>query len=119
MFNNMRLKIAILSTLSLGLFLSFHVHAIDLQPGEIVAPPAGLNLVQGSYLMSERGDRYVNGRRDRTQLTNTQLSAHQLQLRYVHTFETFKMPSLVYVQTPMGYVQPESSSLSSMNQNPG
>jgi hypothetical protein len=104
MRKSMRLKVATLYTLCFGLFLSLHAYAIDLQPGEIVAPPAGLNLVQTTYQMSERGDQYVNGRK---QSADTKLSAHQLQLRYVRTFETFNMPSLVYVQTPMGYVHPD------------
>jgi hypothetical protein len=30
-------------------------------------------------------------------------------LRYIHTFETADLPSVVYVQTPLGYVHPEKA----------
>jgi hypothetical protein len=80
--------------------------AIDLQPGDLVAPPPDLNLIQVSYQASRRGDLYVNDRKisDQTELAN-----NQFQLRYSHTFETASLPSVFYIQTPIGYSHPEKA----------
>lgn len=98
-----------LSSLVSGLLLmvgcfSQTAHAIDLQPGDITAPPPGLNFIQVNYQLSKRGDLYAANQKisDATKLTSS-----QFQVRYTHTFETATMPSVVYLQTPMGYVQPE------------
>ena len=91
--------------LMVGCF-SQHAYAIDLQPGDITAPPPGLNFIQVNYQLSKRGDLYAANKKisDATKLTSS-----QFQVRYTHTFETATMPSVVYVQTPMGYVQPEKA----------
>lgn len=39
---------------------SHSVYAIDLQPGDIVALPPGLNIIQSTYQISKRGDTYAN-----------------------------------------------------------
>lgn len=85
---------------------SHTAYAIDLQPGDIVALPPGLNIIQSTYQISKRGDLYSN---DQKVMSTTQLSSSQLQLRYVHTFETATLPSVFYVQTPMGYTHPEKA----------
>lgn len=79
------------------------IWAIDLQPGDVVAPPQDLNVVQVTYLASSRGDLYSNGRKVSDQ---TKLDSNQFQFRYSHTFRTADMPSVFYVQTPIGYSHP-------------
>ena len=102
-----RLLARMLAGLILATTLYSHaVYAIDLQPGDIVAPPPGLNIIQSSYQISKRGDSYANNQKSPNP---TQLSSSQLQLRYTHTFETAMLPSVFYVQTPMGYTHPEKS----------
>jgi len=87
-------------------FYSPALYAIDLQPGDITAPPPGINLIQLSYVSSQRGDAY----QAKQKVSNaTKLVSNQFQLRYTHTFETADLPSVVYVQTPMGYVHPENA----------
>lgn len=88
--------------LAISLF-SHDVYAIDLQPGDIVAPPPDLNVIQSAYQISKRGDTYSN---DKKLPYSTQLSSSQLQLRYTHTFEIEAVPSVFYVQTPIGYMHP-------------
>lgn len=83
--------------------LPAHAFAIDLQPGDAVAPPPNLNVVQVTYLASSRGDWYSNGSKVSDQ---TKLDSNQFQFRYSHTFETADMPSVFYVQTPIGYSHP-------------
>lgn len=84
-------------------FFAIPAHAIDLQPGEIKAPPPGLNVAMVSYQISDRGDFYASGN---VASNATQIKASQLQLRYSHTFLTGALPSVVYVQTPIGYTHP-------------
>lgn len=86
--------------------LSGPVQAIDLQPGDITAPPAGLNFIQLNYQVSKRGDLYAANQKISSA---TKLTSSQFQVRYTHTFETADLASVVYVQTPMGYVQPEKA----------
>lgn len=96
-----------LATTLIGFFivapLATHSHAIDLQPGEIKAPPPGLNVAMVSYQISDRGDFYASGN---VASNATQIKASQLQLRYSHTFLTGALPSVVYVQSPIGYTHP-------------
>lgn len=80
--------------------------AIDLQPGDIVAPKPDMNLVQISYQLSQRSDKYLN---DQKVSDQTKLNAGQFQLRYLHTFDTRQMPSVVYLNTPIGYTHPGGS----------
>jgi hypothetical protein len=82
------------------------IYAIDLQPGEIAAPPPGINLIQLNVISSQRGDAYQAKQKVSDA---TKLVSNQFQLRYIHTFETADLPSVVYVQTPLGYVHPEKA----------
>jgi len=90
--------------------------AIDLQPGEIVAPKPDMNQIQVAYQLSQRGDKYSNNQKVSDQ---TKISAGQFQLRYTHTFETMKMPSVVYLNTPIGYSHPGGSLTSSYQPQSG
>ena len=96
----------LISGVLLLLGFSVSVSAIDLQPGDITAPPPGLNFIQVNYQLSKRGDFYASNQKISD---DTKLTSSQFQLRYTHTFETADLPSVVYVQTPMGYVQPEKA----------
>lgn len=84
--------------------------AIDLQPGDIVAPPPDMNFLQVSYQASRRGDFYMH---DQKVSDQTQFSNNQFQFRYSRTFETASLPSVFYVQTPLGYLHPEKASTAS------
>jgi len=99
---------------SLVLFTAFlpvrSALAIDLQPGDIVAPPPDMNFVQVTYQASRRGDFYMHGQKVSDQ---TQFSNNQFQFRYSRTFETADLPSVFYVQTPVGYLHPEKASTGS------
>ena len=90
----------------LMLGFSTSVSAIDLQPGEIAVPPPGMNFVQLNFVYSERGDLYAANQKvsNATKLINSQFQA-----RYIHTFNTGELPSVVYVQTPLGQVQPQKA----------
>jgi hypothetical protein len=80
--------------------------AIDLQPGEIAVPPPGMNFVQLNFVHSERGDLYKANQK----VSNaTKLANRQFQVRYIHTFNTGDVPSVVYVQTPLGQVEPQKA----------
>ena len=80
--------------------------AIDLQPGEIAVPPPGMNFVQLNFVHSERGDFYAANQKAPFE---TKLSNRQFQVRYIHTFNTGDVPSVVYVQMPLGQVQPQKA----------
>lgn len=84
-------------TLSLQTFSAF---AIDLQPGELIAPPPSINVLQVAYQFSERNDRYLNNKKvtDQTKVNSVQYLA-----RLTHTFNTANLPSAVWVQVPIGY----------------
>lgn len=80
--------------------------AIDLQPGEIAVPPPGMNIIQLNFVHSERGDLYAANQK----VSNaTKLANRQFQVRYIHTFNTGDVPSVVYVQTPLGQVEPQKA----------
>ncbi len=89
---------------SLGLTLTINQSsAIDLQPGDLVALPPDLNLVQVSYLKSEYGDRYTQGRK---LPLDTKIDSAQLIARVGRTFEIDHHPAIFYVQTPVGFLHP-------------
>ncbi|MDH4226932.1 MAG: transporter [Deltaproteobacteria bacterium] len=81
-------------------------YAIDLQPGEIRAPKPGMNIIQASYFLSERGDLYVDKEK---QPGNPEIVAQQFLLRYGRSFEIFGHPGVTYVQSSTGYVHPGGS----------
>ncbi|MFM6922273.1 MAG: hypothetical protein ACKOXZ_06135, partial [Polynucleobacter victoriensis] len=58
--------------------------AIDLLPGDVVAPKPDVHLLQFSYQRIERGDYYQN---NRVALNNNQIINSQLQVKYGRSFE--------------------------------
>jgi hypothetical protein len=78
--------------------------AIDLQPGDIIAPPPDLNLIQFSYLSSKYGDRYAQGQKT---ALNSNIHTSQFLVRMGRTFEVSDYAALFYVQTPIGYIHPD------------
>ena len=79
------------------------VAAIDLQPGEITAPAAGLRYVQLSYQSSERGDLYANGQKTSS---GRQIASELTIVRAGYAFEMANYPALIYAQIPNGSVTP-------------
>lgn len=71
--------------------------AIDLLPGDVVAPKPDINLLQVSYQRIERGDYYQN---NRVALNNNQVVNSQLQVKYGRSFEIQNLPAFFYLQTP-------------------
>jgi hypothetical protein len=91
--------------LTFGLLLvSNQTYAIDLQPGDLVAPPPDLTFAQLSYLSSSYGHRYIQGTK---QLSNSKIEVSQFLVRLGHSFEIADYPVLFYAQTPIGYTHPE------------
>lgn len=82
--------------------------AIDLQPGDIKAPPPGLGLFMLTWQQSERGDVYRDGKRD-PMLKDSRLLAEQWQVRAGHSFELADMPGFFYAQVPVGSVEPKGT----------
>lgn len=82
--------------------------AIDLQPGDIKAPPPGLGLFMLTWQQSERGDFYRDGKRD-PMLKGSRLSVEQWQVRAGHSFELADMPGFFYAQVPVGSVEPKGT----------
>lgn len=88
----------------LGLILAINqAVAIDLQPGDLVALPPDLNLVQVSYLKGEYGDRYIQGHK---LPLDTKIDSTQLIARVGRTFEVDHYPAIFYVQAPVGKIHP-------------
>lgn len=71
--------------------------AIDLLPGDVVAPKPDVHLLQFSYQRIERGDYYQN---NRAVLNNNQIVNSQLQVKYGRSFEIQNLPAFFYLQTP-------------------
>jgi hypothetical protein len=98
-------NLRLISWLAFGLFqVSNLTYAIDLQPGDLVAPPPDLTLAQLSYLSSSYGDRYVNGIK---QVGNPKIEISQLLVRLGRSFKIADYPAFFYAQTPIGYIHPE------------
>lgn len=84
------------------ILLANTAYAIDLQPGEAAAPRPNLNVAQFSYVYSDRGHQYINGRE---QSSNKEIQSSTYIVRLGRSFELANMPGFFYVQTPMGYVK--------------
>lgn len=82
------------------------VFAIDLQLGEVRAPKVGVNMLQLSYQLSNRGDKYTHGEK---QAGEPQIHTSQFQVRVGRSFEIADHPALFFVQTPMGYTHPDGA----------
>ena len=82
-------------------------HAIDLQPGDVVAPPPGIHIFQSSYQYAEKNDFYVKGNK-KTGVPS--LSSSTYFLRYGHAFQLQEKPAFFYTQTNFGALNPEGVS---------
>ena len=80
--------------------------AIDLQPGEVRAPKPGINFLQLSYQISERGNRYQQGEK---LPGSPEIDVAQFIMRLGHSFQVAEYPALAYVQVPVGYNHPGGS----------
>lgn len=80
--------------------------AVDLQPGEIRAPQAGVDAMTLTWQFSERGTRHVNGQ---AQAGDPRIVTSQLQARFGHGFEFAERPAYAFVQVPAGYVHPQAA----------
>jgi len=80
--------------------------AIDLQPGDITAPPLDFQYIQTSYQFSEKGAKYINWQKSPS---NTKINSSQVIIRYAKSYELINHPGIFYIQTPMGYTHPEGS----------
>jgi hypothetical protein len=94
-------------SLCLTVFLVSPGLAIDLQPLDLQAPPAGLKYIQWSYLHSERGAPYKNGEK---LPIDSRIRSSQLALRIGQAFNLADYPALAYAHLPIaGYVHPEAA----------
>jgi hypothetical protein len=84
-----------LATFLIAAGFSMSAWAIDLQPGDATAPPAGLRSVQLSYLNAER-----------VGANNAKLNQTQVQFRYIQSFELNNQPALLYLHTGTGKTEP-------------
>lgn len=82
-------------------------HAIDLQPGDVVAPPPGIHIFQSSYQYAEKNDFYVKGNK-KTGVPS--LSSSTYFLRYGHAFQLQEKPAFFYTQTNFGALNPQGVS---------
>lgn len=80
--------------------------AIDLQPGELVPPKSGANILLLQYQQSERSDRYASGVK---QAGNSKISASQFQARVGRAFELLGQPVFFYGQTGTADIKPGGS----------
>jgi hypothetical protein len=87
-----------------GLFRS--VLAIDLQPGDIVAPPPNITVVTISYVNSQNNDLFRNS-------VNTgadpKLESNSVFFRLTHTYTIGSLPAVSFVQTGTGALSTDGS----------
>ena len=81
------------------------VLAIDLLPGDIVAPKPGAKQLLLSYLSSERNDLYKNN----VVTSGLGIKSEQMQIRTAWTFEVDKYPAAFTLQLAGGSLQPTGS----------
>jgi len=91
-------KLTSLATFAMAMGFSMSAWAIDLQPGDVTAPPPGLRSVQLSYLNAER-----------VGASNARIDQTQVQFRYVQAFEVNKQPALFYLHTGTGRNDPSGA----------
>lgn len=82
--------------------------AIDLQPGDVVAPKPGFSSMQVSYQYAERNDYYVHGKKV---AAYPEISSSIYALRLGHSFEVAQLPAYFYAQVPFGAVHPQGGSV--------
>ena len=80
--------------------------AIDLQPGDIVAPPPNVTVATISYVNSQNNDLFRNG-------VNTgqdpKLESNTVFLRLTHTYTIGSLPAVSFVQTGTGALSTDGS----------
>ena len=81
------------------------VLAIDLVPGDIVAPKPGAKQLLLSYLSSDRNDLYKNN----VVTSGLGIKSEQMQIRTAWTFEVDKYPAAITLQLAGGSLQPTGS----------
>jgi len=79
-------------------------YAIDLQPGDVIAPKPGISALQLSYQYSERSDYYSHGEKI---AGRPSVSSSIYYARVGHSFEVAQLPAYFYAQTGAGAVHPE------------
>ena len=83
-------------------------NAIDLQPGDLVAPKPDMVLSQFSYLQAKTGGFYQQGN---LATTRPRVDSSQFIVRLGRSFEVSGYPAFFYAQTPMGYIHSDKSSI--------
>jgi len=80
--------------------------AIDLQPGDIVAPPPNVTAATISYVNSQNNDLFQNG-------VNTgadpKLESNAVYFRLTHTYTIGSLPAVTYLQTGTGTLSTDGS----------
>ena len=80
--------------------------AIDLQPGDIVAPPPNITVATLSYVNSQNNDLFRNG-------VNTgadpRLESNAAFIRLAHTYTVGSLPVVTYIQTGAGALSTDGS----------
>ncbi len=99
--------LSLFSSITFGLLLvSNQTYAIDLQAGDLVAPPPNLSLEQFSYQSSSYGDKYVQGIK---KAGKPKVEISQFLVRLGRSFEIADYPALFYAQAAVGYTHPEGT----------
>ena len=80
--------------------------AIDLQPGDIVAPPPNRTVVTVSYVNSQNNDLYQNGVNTGA---NPKLESNTALIRLTHTYSIGSLPAVSYLQTGTGALSTDGS----------
>jgi hypothetical protein len=103
----MHLSRTILIGLALQPILGF---AVDLQPNDIVAPLPGKNHAMISYLNTDSGTYYSNGRPSTASfLKSPDISTQSAILRVSTSYSMGELPAISYVQLPYGTIKPSGS----------
>ena len=82
-----------------------HASALDVIPGQGIAPPPDLNLFMASYVDIDFGEIYQQSNR----LPGAELDVDLLLLRYARSFSVGDMPAAAYIQSGFGQSQGKGS----------
>jgi hypothetical protein len=82
------------------------VLAIDLQPGDIVAPPPNITVATISYVNSQNNDLFRNGVNIGQ---DPKLESNSVFLRLTHTYTIGSLPAVSFVQTGTGALSTDGS----------
>jgi hypothetical protein len=89
-----------------GLLCLVPAAAIDLIPGEVIAPVADTKFFLLSYQLSERGDNFKNNTRF---ISGSKIETQQLQMRAGASFDINNFPAFFYAQLPVGTIEPSGT----------